>query len=690
MSLSQHQRESQERAATLVLALLDPVGAIVASIALAHYDVIAVQSLLHHGGGYRPFALLFFLGAALLVANPTALVAPIARGVGASARIFPKMRGKTLAFWLGVALVACAYVPLVTAWAQASLPYIDYTGTAALCLAALLAFCVGGGEAIASLGELLKSMLAHLRVSGSNRAQRQMLAGQLRLCGGVARGMFRERNVTVGAPAKGELLLYGEQSVRRGTIVIGAPGSSKTRSKVYPDFYWGLESSPRAGALVFVTKRRATQDCYRIARALRAADHIHIIGIGPDRSTMDITAGMTHESIGDAIQDGLGTSHSDFWRHGPSAFVEGFIEIVHALAPATIHVPALENKDGAVAPGSEAYDLTIDDTLPTLLKLISLDARRLDAVFAHGFQSANDLETTRPQQAMALRDLLHEVKGRVLPLLQRDAKLGEELRQSVLPQLQPFARGPLRDTFCDSRRGLDLSLLEQGHVILVEIDETEHPRAVGTVIRMIFRRIVQMARERTAAERVGYLDPIMLVCDEYTNYAASGHIQAWNTVRESNFCATVGITSISALTKQLGGDRNATDAIVANFANKFFFEIDDKATRDLARELIGQTTVLRRGTTKGTSKTHGSSSTASLSGGSHQSSGTSQSETESEHREEAIDGAIWRSLHAERDFATAIAFVRTGSGVSTDVVTLGVLDPAERIVTALPEAYGSA
>ena len=54
---------------------------------------------------------------------------------------------------------------------------------------------------------------------------------------------------------------------------------------------------------------------------------------------MDITVGMTHEPIGDAIQDGLGASHSDFWRHGPSAFVEGFIEISQALAPATVRVP---------------------------------------------------------------------------------------------------------------------------------------------------------------------------------------------------------------------------------------------------------------------------------------------------------------------------------------------------------------
>jgi hypothetical protein len=255
--------------------------------------------------------------------------------------------------------------------------------------------------------------------------------------------------------------------------------------------------------------------------------------------------------------------------------------------------------------------------------------------------------------------------------------------------LQPFARGPLRDAFCDTH-GIDLALLESGHVILVEIDETENPRAVGTVVRMIFRRIVQMARERTASERIGFLDPVILLCDEYTNYAAPGHVQAWNTVRESNFCPTVGITSFSALAKQLGGDRDATNAIVANFANKFFFEVDDKATRDLARELIGQSVVIRRSKTESISRSQGSSSSAHAlgSGGSHQSDSSSKSESLSEHLEEAIDASIWRALGASRDHATAIAFVRTSEGVATDVVALGVLDPTEGIITALPEGYG--
>ena len=314
---------------------------------------------------------------------------------------------------------------------------------------------------------------------------------------------------------------------------------------------------------MFIVKRRATEDFYKIARYFRPEEQIHVVGVGTGRSTIDITAGMTHESIGDAIKDGLGESQSDFWKQAPAAFVEGFVQLIQALRPAKIHVAAVQDEDASEETGGEAYDLEIGATLPTLLDLISLDKRRLDAVFKSGLTRAKELETMQPMEASALRALIREIKERVVPLLQRDAKLGEELRQSVLPQLQPFGRGAVRNAFSD-QNGIDLSLIEKGHIILVEIDEAEHPRAVATVVRMVYRRIVQIARERTASHRVGHLDPILLVCDEYANYAASGHAAAWNTIHESNFVATVGLTSISALVNQLR-DENAANAIVAYF-----------------------------------------------------------------------------------------------------------------------------
>lgn len=683
MTNSLLKREAEEKATLLTLQLLDPVGAVIAGMLGLRYTLPAVLSVLHGGRGSTAEVAMFVCGAVLLLGNMLTPMGLLLRGFGYT--FTHALVSKPMYFWVGAIVFFAMHVPSLQAWLESNVPDIDITATAILCFATAYAFIVGVYGGLYWAYQLLVFFISRSRISSSNRSQHQALAGELFLCGGAARGVFHDRNLAVGAPRRGELLLYGEQSARRGTLAIGSPGSSKTRSKIYSDFYWGLQSSPRAGALVFVTKRRATQDCYAIAEAFRSKEKIHVVGIGAGREHIDILAGMTHESIGDAIQDGLGSANSDFWRHGPSAFVEGFIEIAKALAPALIHVPPAVDEKGDVTPGGEAYDLEVADTLPTLLKLISLDGRRLDAVFAYGFAQADSLEQKGDRKAGALRELLHEIKERVLPLMQRDAKLGEELRQSVLPQLQPFARGPVRDAFC-AADGIELALLEKGHVILVEVDEAEHPRAVGTVVRMVFRRIVQMARERTASDRVGFLDPVILLCDEYTNYAASGHVQAWNTVRESNFCATVGITSVSALTKQLGGDRDAANAIVANFANKFFFEVDDKATRELARELIGQSVVLRRAKTEGASRSHGSSG-HSTGGSSQTSSGTSTSESLNEHLEEVVDGSVWRALGAERDHATAIAFVRTPTGVKTDVVVLGVLDPTDGILTALPAGY---
>ncbi|MDE2480833.1 MAG: TraM recognition domain-containing protein [bacterium] len=682
-----HLRASQIHLTALCLALIDPILTILTGLWLATKLHPIIESWMQHRPlHYLAWAIALYVGSALIASNIMALAVPIARGFGADKDLFSASKPRYLAFWIGIALVGASHIPLAMQWVAKQDQFPDYDGTIVLMTVAAIALSTGVRDIAVAAWNAIIAATANAGVEARNRRRWQSIIGQLALCGGIAQGVFRERNLTNGAPEKGAVLLYPERSANRGTLVVGAPGSSKTRSKIYPDFYWGLRTSQRAGAIVFITKKRATDDFLAIARAFRPADQVHVVGIGAGRATIDITAGMSHESVGDAIKDGLGESHSEFWKQGPSAFVEGFVELIQALHPATIHVPPAVDKDGNVEPGADAYDFELGDTLPTLLDLVALDGRLLDAVFAHALERVAKLELSDWDEATKLRSLLREIKGRVVPLLKRDPKLAEELRQSALPQLQPFGRGAVRRAFCD-RHGIDLSLVEQGHVILVEIDEAEHPRAVNTVVRMLFRRVVQMARERTASNRIGTLDPILLVCDEYANYAAAGHVQAWNTIRESNFIATVGLTSLSALAKQIG-DQRAADAIVSNFSNKFFFDSDDRLTRDLANELVGKTMVIRRGTSEGTSTTSGTSSTGSLYGGSHRSRGTSQTENTSEQREDALDGSIWRSLQAERESATAIAFVRTDEGTMTDVVTLGVLDPSSGIVTALPEHFG--
>ena len=684
-----HLRESHDRLMALCIALIDPVLTILSGVWVAEkLRPIADSWMQHHPMHYVAWAVTLYVGFALIASNVTAILVPIAHVFDAGDKYFSESKPRYLAFLIGVGLVIAAHLPAAMQWVTNQDKFPNYDGTIILITVAAFAFVTGIRDFGVRAWHAAGAAATNGRVESRNRRRWNALVGQLVLCGGIAQGIFRARNLAAGAPEKGSVLLYDERSANRGTLVVGAPGSSKTRAKIYPDFYWGLKTSPRAGAIVFITKKHATDDFLAIAHAVRRPDQVHVVGIGGNRKTMDIADGMSHESIGDAIKDGLGESHSEFWKQGPSAFVEGFVELVQTLRPATIRVPAAVDENGNGEPGGDAYDFDLGDMLPTLLDLIALDGRLLDAVFEHAAQRAAELEATDDGAAGTIRTILREVKGRVVPLLRRDPKLAEELRQSALPQLQPFARGPVRRAYCD-RNGVDLSLVEKGHVILVEIDEAEYPRAVNTVVRMLFRRLVQMARERTASKRVGSLDPILLMCDEYANYAAAGHVQAWNTIRESNFVATVGLTSLSALVKQVG-DQRAADAIVANFSNKFFFDTDDRMARDLANELVGKATVIRHGTSEGTSTTSGTSASGTIGsgGGSNRSRGTSQTQSTTEQREDALDGSIWRSLQPQRESATAIAVVRTDEGTLTDIVSLGIIDPSEGIVTGVPAHYG--
>jgi len=667
------------------LKFIDPIGAFLAGLLTLRLAIAII--LRDFQVAIAPETVFTVWGIVLVGSSLLTPISLLLRGFETSRSVGKALQSNSLSFWLGVLLLFAAHATVLIQRIESSVPYLGIIDSVALCIGTGFAFVIGAESAAQRLGKLARSLALATSIACANRRRGRALIGELTLCAGEATGVFGGRGV-VGAPNRGELLLYGGHSPQRGTMLIGSPGSGKTRTKIYSDLHWALLSSPRAGALVFTSKKHATGDCYAIAAALRPKSNIHIVGVGPGREHLNIMSGMTTEAIADAIQDGLGTSNSDFWIQAPSGFAEAPILLMRALAPTRIHVPADLDENGNVKPGGDASDLEISETIPTLLKLLVPDPRRLNAVFKHGFARVQELSKTDTRKASALADLLDRVRDRLLPLMHHDARLWEELRQSLLPQLQPFEEPVVRDAFCDAH-GIDLGLVEQGHVIIVEIDEANYPRAVPPVSRFVFRRAVQMARERTAPDRIGLLDPVAIIADEYQNFAASGHRHAWNTIRESVFCATVSITSVSALAKQLGGDAHGANAMIANFGNKFFFRTDDEATRALARELAGKAIMRRHSQSSGASRSRGSSSSGHPSGGgSHHSTSTSETTSTNEQLEYVIDGSLWSNLMATRDSATAIAFVDAAAGTAADVVSLGVLNPREGITTALPEAYG--
>ncbi|HVA28000.1 MAG TPA: hypothetical protein VNF68_07455, partial [Candidatus Baltobacteraceae bacterium] len=255
-----HLRDSQAHLASLYLALIDPILTILAGLWLvAKLQPIIESWIQHRPLHYVTWAVALWLGCALIASNVMSLIIPVARGFGADGELFKASKPRYLAFWVGVGLVIASHIPSAMQWVTRQDQFPDYDGTIVLSLMALFAFFFGARDFVISAWTAISAAVTTASVESRNRRAWHTSSRQLALCGGIAQGVFRKRNLATGAPAKGTLLLYGERSANRGTIVVGAPGSSKTRSKVYPDFYWGLRTSQRAGAIVFITKKRATE-----------------------------------------------------------------------------------------------------------------------------------------------------------------------------------------------------------------------------------------------------------------------------------------------------------------------------------------------------------------------------------------------------------------------------------------------
>ncbi len=116
-------------------------------------------------------------------------------------------------------------------------------------------------------------------------AHRTISWADFTLCAGLAHGVFRERNLVGGAHRL--RLAYGERSAGRGTLAVGAPGSSNA-ARLHPDFLFQA-TSPRAGALTAEIHGFGDERFLAIAREFNK-NHLRLVGIGTGRATMDIQA----------------------------------------------------------------------------------------------------------------------------------------------------------------------------------------------------------------------------------------------------------------------------------------------------------------------------------------------------------------------------------------------------------------
>jgi len=200
-----HIRDSQRRIVARCVAIVDPLVSVVAGLWLAlQLRPIAESWIQHHPLHFLAWAVALYVGVVLIAANTMMPIALLARGLGISKEVFRDVRLRPVAFWTGIALVVVSHYMLAMQWVDRQDPLPDYTGTTILTIIASSAIFLGAGDlARATFTTLREAATSSLR-QAKNRSRWCNLTGQITLCGGIAKGVFRDCNLANGAPRKGE------------------------------------------------------------------------------------------------------------------------------------------------------------------------------------------------------------------------------------------------------------------------------------------------------------------------------------------------------------------------------------------------------------------------------------------------------------------------------------------------------
>lgn len=186
-----HIRESQGRIVALCVAVVDPLAFVIAGLWLAiQLRPIAESWMQHHPLHYLAWAVALYAGIVLIVANAMVPLSLLARGLGISKEVFRDVRLRHVAFWIGVALVVLSHDALAMRWIERQDPLPDYTGTAILTIIGSMAIFFGAcGLAHAAWNAATTATTSSL-CQAKNRSRWLNRAGQITLCGGIAKGVF--------------------------------------------------------------------------------------------------------------------------------------------------------------------------------------------------------------------------------------------------------------------------------------------------------------------------------------------------------------------------------------------------------------------------------------------------------------------------------------------------------------------
>ncbi|KLC58910.1 hypothetical protein GEV872_19445, partial [Xanthomonas perforans] len=163
---------------------------------------------------------------------------------------------------------------------------------------------------------------------------------------------------------------------------------------------------------------------------------------------------------------------------------------------------------------------------------------------------------------------------------------------------------------------------------------------------LIKLRFFTMMRERKQHPEWDQQRHVAFICDEYQaiiDPVSDGDF--WDKSRSTKTVGIVSMQGVASLTQALGGNRQASDAILQNFRQRIIYRTEDTETLRMIQSVLGQMDVTV--TTGSASYSESRSNPTGLHGSASRSESTSETESTSMTRQELFGPADMRALTAD-------------------------------------------
>jgi hypothetical protein len=420
---------------------------------------------------------------------------------------------------------------------------------------------------------------------------------------GIATGEFAKLQVG-NAPAESEIVSLTLEQACRGVGVIGSMGAGKTSGTMNPFAQQAIQQG--WGVLAFAVKNDVPGTLVRLAHEAGRLDDVILLapegplpGVPDDfpRHRLNVVAGLTPQSAGEAIGDQLGEPQDPYWVDAPSGLATAWFNTLYGLGERAhnVDLPDETVKDEAgnttTIPGRTlrlAYDLK------ALRSCINLDGNDLMAVVkyanAYNVERLADSPDPEKQKRSAALDASHTywTDDYVASFL-RSSKGADNLagiRTTLLKHMQALTNvAEIRACFTSDSTFDFEAAVNAGKIIIVAVDDSKYENAVRMANAFIFRRFAALSQSRLGKKNVA---PCLLWMDEFASFGTTRMASALSRARQALFIPLIGFQSISGLTLALKR-KEATSAILGMIGSWILCDANDPETIGWAKEKLGTT-----------------------------------------------------------------------------------------------------